>query len=255
MLAGIVSNDKNLTWNRVFDIAEEAGHIDGIPLPVLQAIREFSLEDHDLVSASQICGCLRAAYLKRHIDYFEKPGKWLPLMMGTFTHWLLEQPPTNGTYQGLTELALQRTTSEGVVVTGHADHVDLEHSTLSDYKTTRWLKPANLPYGTHRAQVNVYRWLLEKNEIGPAYDTEHLQIVYIDLTGPARNGDHDGVVIKNIRKWDEQRIKNFVTDNANILYHADTDMPPKIERENQWMCRFCPKGVLDACNEYERVDF
>ena len=39
MLAGIVSNDKNLTWNRVFDIAEEAGHIDGIPLPVLQAIR------------------------------------------------------------------------------------------------------------------------------------------------------------------------------------------------------------------------
>ena len=245
MLAGIESEaGANMPWDDVMGIAEEIGYFDGMPLPVLQAIRNCSLEHHDLISASQICGCLRGAYLRRKVDYFEKPGIWLPLMMGTFTHWLLETANS-----GMTEVAMQRTTSEGVVVTGHADHVDTETLTLSDYKTSRWIKIANLPYGTHRQQVNVYRWLLAKNEIGPSVDIEHLQIVYIDLTGPSRSGEHDGVVIKNIRLWDEQRTHNFVTNNASILYHAATDMPPKAERENQWMCRYCPTQVQKACNE------
>jgi len=54
--------------------------------------------------------------------------------------------------------------------------------TLVDYKTTRWLKKAYLPYGDHTRQVNVYRWLLTNN----GYEVDKMFLHYIDLSGPSK---------------------------------------------------------------------
>ena len=240
MLAGILDGEREVPWQEALasDICA------GVPLPILQAIETYASREHDLISASQLCGCLRQAYLKRRVDYYTIPGSWLPMMMGTLVHEML----ASGNGNDLREIRLQWTTANRIKVTGHADHFDLSTNTLSDFKTTRWLTLSRVPYGTHGVQLNVYRWLLLNNEIGPQYQADSLQVVYVDLTGPGKQ--HQGIVICPVEVWGDDRVEAFITGKAGILRDAQAGILPKrVSKNLGWMCRYCPDRVRQACEE------
>jgi hypothetical protein len=209
-------------------------------------MQAYTAREHAAISASQLTGCLRGAYLKYTTEYYDKPGGLLPLMMGTFTHSLLECAITDN---DRVEVPVAWTTKDLVTVTGHVDHVDIKNRVLSDWKTTRWLKIANLPYGNHEAQVNIYRYLLANNEIGDSFEAEHLQIVYIDLTGPAKHGEHNGVVVCPVKIWPEVKVKSYIEERARILAmaYANNEVPPMVRPSDAWLCGYCP--VRPTCDE------
>ena len=94
------------------------------------------------------------------------------LFLGTITHAMFEQENEN--YRS--ELKL-----EALDVVGRADII-YNNGTVIDLKTTRWMKTANLPYGSHEIQVNIYAQLMR--EMG--LEVKDLYIQYIDLSGPTK---------------------------------------------------------------------
>lgn len=123
---------------------------------------------------------------------------------------------------------------------------------IEDTKTTRWMKPSKLPYGSHSAQINSYR-ILSGNGKG-------MQIQYIDLTGPSKcrkcgiymrliegqyacpicgktiEDGHLGAVIKEAERVEETR--DIMYDRKEQLEYALTlNQPP--EPEPGWGCSYC----------------
>jgi len=237
MLVGIIDNDIELTWDQVLPSKTS------IPEPIIRAVKADAEGAHDLLSASHLCGCLRAAWLKQKVDYFEALGRRLPLMMGTFVHNLLI---ADNSWE-LCEHPVAWTTPDGLRVTGHIDHVDLLTGVLSDYKTTRWMKISALPYGTHAIQANIYRWLAEHNDDGKVVDIVTLQVVYIDLTGPDKNGTHQGIHVCPIPIWNDDAIEEYISSRAQTLACADKDTPPMVERAQNWLCQYCPPRIFEEC--------
>jgi hypothetical protein len=237
MLAGILYNGQKLPWGEVLNHAKD-GKIGHFPLPLISAIFRYSRQDHDLISASQLGGCLRQVYLRQVTDYYDSPSRWLPMMMGTFTHSLLE-----GCAQDQAELKVGWTTPDGVKVSGHIDHFD--NGILTDYKTAKAIRIDLLPYGAHEIQTNIYKFLLEHNEDGPGHKVYQLRVVYISLSGAGER--HDGVYTVPIRVWAEDKIRAFIVERAELLAKAEHTMPPKVKRKDSWLCNYCPPEVLEAC--------
>jgi hypothetical protein len=97
--------------------------------------------------------------------------------------------------------------------------------------------------------VNVYAYLLRHNEIGIQANVGNLEIIYIDLTGPAKNGDHDGVVVFRVPFWTDRKAFDFITTRAEILHNAANEMPPMIEKKDRWMCNYCPLQIRETCEK------
>ena len=53
---------------------------------------------------------------------------------------------------------------------------------IVDNKTTRWLSPSKLPYGSHALQVNIYAFMLRQM----GREVRSLAIQYIDMSGPTK---------------------------------------------------------------------
>jgi hypothetical protein len=245
-LVGVL--DTQMGWEVGWDAALAGDGFDGFPYTILKAIKDDTDQEHDLISASQLAGCLRQAYLRRTVDYYEEPGRRIPLLMGNFVHHILEKGAPE---DALTEVPLQWTTPHGITVTGHADFVWPQLRLLTDWKTARWVNPEKLPYGHHEIQINLYAFMLRHNEIEPVVNVEELQLVYIDLTGPARNGGHNGVVVVPIDFWPDEKVASFITARAGLLYLAQEQgtIPPMIERDERWACRYCAERIFNRCRE------
>jgi hypothetical protein len=136
---------------------------------------------------------------------------------------------------------------------------------IGDTKTTRWMKPQNLPYGNHADQVNIYRHLYKMgHEVG-----DKLQIQMIDMSGPTRcksrksgvpcggvmrmidgvvkcpkchntfQGAHLGAMIIDIDINDDETINNFLIERRDILVKAlETLRAP--DPEPSFLCGYCP---------------
>ena len=66
-------------------------------------------------------------------------------------------------------------------IVGTAD-VYYRSGRILDTKTTRWLTPSKLPYGSHEMQVNIYAAMLR--EMGEKVTSAAIQ--YIDMSGPCK---------------------------------------------------------------------
>jgi CRISPR/Cas system-associated exonuclease Cas4 (RecB family) len=133
-----------------------------------------AVQGREGVHVTDLVHCLRRAYYEEIQPVPERVSDVLYRIIGTATHSLLEAGEDDNL---ITELPLEY---KGVVGTVDAYYPDTK--TIVDYKTTRWLKKAYLPYGDHEMQVNIYRWLLKGN----GYEVDRMFLHYIDLSGPSK---------------------------------------------------------------------
>lgn len=208
------------------------------------------------IHATDLVGCSLRSFWSKSRQPAEYPHSMLMRSLGTITHGLLEDSNTENTY---TELTYE---VDGVV--GTIDRYYRDTKRLVDYKTTRWLKPSNLPYGSHKVQVNIYAYLMREN--GEEVDSAFVQ--YIDLSGPSKcrtckvavvpvadglscpvcgfypRGAHLGAVLFEIDLMHPDEIKAFVVQRRDALkLSLELDQEP--DPEPSFLCSYCI--FLDEC--------
>ena len=145
----------------------------GYDYPLIKRVHK-ALEPRSGIHVTDLVHCLRRAYYERTVEQPERVSEVLYRVLGTAMHSIIEDEEDPNV---ITELPLEY---QGVV--GTVDAYYPEHKRLVDHKTTRWLKKANLPYGDHEKQVNIYRWLLENN----GFEVDRMFLHYIDMSGPSK---------------------------------------------------------------------
>ena len=148
-------------------------------------------------------------------------------------------------------------------IVGKAD-VYYANGRILDYKTTRWLTPSRLPYGSHEKQVNIYAAMLR--EMGLPVTSAAIQ--YIDLSGPTKcrkcnktyvpaNGQlecpicgaskedaHLGALIFEIELAPHEQVVQAIEERRDALLTAlDTRTEPT--RERSYLCDYC--SFRDIC--------
>lgn len=220
----------------------------------------FYGSDRSGIHVTDLTGCLRKAYLDKKKPKPQYVHERLLLTIGTAMHGFLEE----GDEFIDAELPL-----EAYGVRGTADVVYKSNGDIIDYKTTRWLNPAKLPYGSHEAQVNIYAHLLE----GMGRRVGNLYIQYIDMSGPTKcrqcklpvrpeksgiltcprcgnepRNAHLGAYLIEIPKYDEEEIKELVEERRGTLEFA-FEMDGKPDAEPGFLCAYCSHWEFGDCEE------
>ena len=200
------------------------------------------------IHVTDLTGCLRKAYYDKREPSPERPHEMVTRWMGTAVHTCAEGSDAF--------LESELPVEHGSIV-GRADIVYADGRVV-DFKTTRWLYPEKLPYGSHALQVNIYAWLLRQM----GRDVNRLQIQYIDMSGPTKcrkckvpvrmfdgelkcpncmqpvRGAHLGAVLVDVPLMEEAEIERLVTGRREQLELAlALDDPP--EREAGYLCNYC----------------
>lgn len=208
------------------------------------------------VHVTDLTGCVRKAYWEKVDPQPRYVHEGLVLVLGTAVHGFLEGSDDHMDC----ELPL-----EGLGVQGTADVV-YQDGRVVDYKTTRWMYPDKLPYGSHALQVNIYAELLRQQ--GRAVDS--LAIQYIDLSGPTKcrrcrqvvvpdngylvcpscgetpKGAHLGAILVEIPVLSSREIKGLIEERGGMLNMAlESQMEP--DAEPGYLCAYCP--FTDRCLE------
>ncbi|MHA1279474.1 MAG: PD-(D/E)XK nuclease family protein [Candidatus Helarchaeota archaeon] len=209
-----------------------------------------ALQPRSGIHVTDLVHCLRRSFYDKTQPMPERPSDAMYRILGTATHSLLEDEADEHL---MTETPLEY---KGVV--GTVDAFYPETGTIVDYKTTRWLKKANLPYGDHEMQVNVYRWLLENN----GYKVNRIFLQYIDLSGPTKcrkcklplverggilvcpacgkeyRGGHNGTARINVPIMLMEEVDQFVLSRKKALEDAiESGIAP--ESSPGFLCNFC----------------
>jgi CRISPR/Cas system-associated exonuclease Cas4 (RecB family) len=176
--------------------------------------------------------------------------------LGSITHGLLE---TDNVEDGLVEHTFH---VDGVV--GTVDRYYASSKRIVDYKTTRWLKPGNLPYGSHEAQVNIYAYLMREN----GYEVDSGAIQYIDLSGPTKCREcklpvvpvPDGLACPNCGYYPREAHLGAVLFEVNLRPHEETkvlvetrrdaltlamELQQEPDAEPSYLCSYC--SFLEEC--------
>jgi CRISPR/Cas system-associated exonuclease Cas4 (RecB family) len=209
-----------------------------------------ALQPRDGIHVTDLVHCIRRAFYERTQPVPERVADVMYRILGTATHALLEYEQDEYL---MTEIPLEY---KGIV--GRVDAYYPESGTLVDYKTTRWLKKAYLPYGDHELQVNIYRWLLENN----GYTVNRMFLHYIDLSGPSKcrsckvpliqesgvmvcpvcgkpnQSAHAGTAMLNVPIMLMEEIERFVLEQKQALEESvqSGEMP---EAKPGFLCEYC----------------
>jgi CRISPR/Cas system-associated exonuclease Cas4 (RecB family) len=208
----------------------------------------FDESDRAGIHTTDLLGCPKRTVLTKTKPVPEQVHTMLARVLGTLTHAVLEQEDG----EAISEMKVSR---DGIV--GTVDLYYPQQKTVVDFKTTRWLKIANLPYGEHEWQVNIYAWMLE----GTGQEVEKLYLQYIDLSGPSKcrkckvvvevhNGElvcpnclapqkdaHLGTALIEIEKKDTDEVTAFVQERKSII---ETGLETGfVDAEPSWLCHYC----------------
>jgi CRISPR/Cas system-associated exonuclease Cas4 (RecB family) len=208
-----------------------------------------SVQRRNEIHVTDLTGCLLKSFYDKvspSAEYVhEKMSRW----MGTHMHGVLEGSDEHVD----SELPLAW---DGIV--GRADVV-YKNGRVLDFKSTRWLIPDKLPYGSHEVQVNIYAYLLRKM----GREVNRLQIQYIDMSGPTKcracrvpvrmvEGElkcpqcnkfianaHLGAVLVDVPMMTDAEIEFYVKDRKEALKSSiEMQFPP--EAEPGYLCSYCP---------------
>jgi CRISPR/Cas system-associated exonuclease Cas4 (RecB family) len=219
----------------------------GFDYIVLKAIYGHDNERPD-VHVTDLTGCLRKAFYSKTEKVALEPHKLYTMSLGTMVHAGLE-----GSDEFVdSELVVS---TEGIV--GRADVV-YKDGRLLDIKTTRWLYPSKVPYGSHTLQVNIYAYLLGKQGV----KINRLQIQYLDLSGPSKcrkcnvpvsliEGEfkcpecnkfipnaHLGAMLVDVPLMEYEDIERIINERRDNLQMAiDLGSPPA--KEPGFLCSYC----------------
>lgn len=201
------------------------------------------------VHVTDLTGCLRKSYYDKTRPPLEYPHQSIARFLGTAVHKALELND---------EHLVSELPVAGMNVVGTADVV-YTSGRIVDYKTTRWLVPAKLPYGSHVTQVNIYAAMLRSQ--GRTVTSAAIQ--YIDLTGatkcrqcklpyePSENGypacpqchnsvpsAHLGGALVEVPLEDDATVSNWIAMREKTLsLSLETNTLP--DAEVGFLCNYC----------------
>ncbi len=208
------------------------------------------------IHVTDLTGCLRKAFYTKTLTAAEYVHSNLYRLIGTIAHSVLEN-------HGPDEEAEVEIKAMGLE--GKMDVY--RNGRIIDFKSTRWLTPSKLPYGSHELQVNIYAEMLR--QIGKEVTSAAIQ--YIDMSGPTKckscnalyepdkmgrlscpkcgkssNESHTGAVLVEIPLMERSEIQKLITERRDALLKAlETGKKPK--DEPSFLCKgYCP--FLEICN-------
>jgi CRISPR/Cas system-associated exonuclease Cas4 (RecB family) len=203
------------------------------------------------IHVTDLTGCLRQAYYTKIYAPLEYPHQMLSRFLGTGTHKYIEGFTDTNAYDS--ELPL-----EALGLVGTADVV-YKNGRIIDFKTTRWLKIQNLPYGSHVQQLNVYAELLRAQ----GREVTSAAIQYIDMSGPSKcttckgplapgedqvmvcqrcgkpaPNAHPGVALVEVQLEPPSVVAEWIKTRLAILQMAlETESTP--DAEASYLCDYC----------------
>lgn len=227
----------------------------GYDYALLKAL--FSDKEREGVHVTDLTGCLRRAYYDKTLQPIEYVHSMLARFVGTAVHSAVE---------GNDENMMSEVDVDGYGIVGRVDIV-YGNGTLMDVKTTRWLSPSKLPYGSHVAQLNIYAALLKSKGVS----VNRLAIQYIDMSGPSKcrscrvvvvpdeNGipvcpkcenhprdAHFGAMVFEVPIEDSEMVADEVILRRKAL-ELSVEAGQLPEKEESYLCDYCP--FQSVCQE------
>lgn len=207
------------------------------------------------VHVTDLTGCLRKAFYDKTREVTRWPHENIMLALGSITHGLLEAE------EDIDECEMS-VNQLGVLGTMDRVHYVPGGARVIDYKTTRWLTPSKLPYGSHELQLNIYVQLLKEAGIR----VKSAAIQYIDLSGPTKcrqcklpvvpfeqdgtqglkcpscgvmpKNAHLGAVLFEVQIMEEGTIRELIEERRDELLLA-LEMGSRPDAEQSFLCNYC----------------
>ena len=209
---------------------------------------DHSEERRGEIHVTDLTGCIRKAWYDKVNPSPEFVHEKLARWMGTAIHAHID-----GSDEHLdSELPVRW---NGLV--GTADIVYKDNRVV-DLKSTRWVYPEKLPYGSHSLQVNIYAHMLRSMGRSP----QQLFIQYIDVSGPTKcrkckvpvqmfdaqlkcpncfqfvKGAHLGAIMVQVPLMDPHQVEAYVSERKETL-EASLFLGSEPERETGYLCAYC----------------
>ncbi|MBI1299532.1 Dna2/Cas4 domain-containing protein [bacterium] len=179
---------------------------------------------YPVLRVSSLTGCVRKAwYSLRSERKLETPGEHWARLRGTIFHHALERMGDGHVERRL--VAFLYDADVAAFITGRIDGYDPEQGTLHDYKTTRRLPTRVSDH--HRRQVELYAWLLTRNDF-PLPTA--IRILYISM---AKVKSFD-VPVPSPDQLDA--LEAELLDQIRRLLHVE---PPEAIPREPWECKYC----------------
>lgn len=237
-----------MTQQECLDCALRGDNICGYDYLVLKRLHE--LEDRPDIHVTDLTGCLKRAYLSKTMHMPQRPNSKIFLMLGQAVHNHIEATDEHVDCEVPLEYA-------GIV--GRADAI-YKDGRVVDFKTTRWLNPSKMPYGSHIMQVNIYAWMLRRQ----GRETKSLAIQYLDMTGPTKcrkdrvgyelnhgviacpvcggssANAHLGAVLVEVPVWSDQAVESAIMQRRATLQASLDGNGIVPAAEPSWLCNYCP---------------
>lgn len=187
--------------------------------PILKGMAANEEKQRSGIHVTSLLNCLRKVVLDHRHDLYVSPEQTYWAFRGQLAHSIVELAQTEG---AVVEQTFTREV-EGIPIIGTPDVIYPDRGLLVDYKTTAMV-PKKGPYPHHILQVNVYRWLVQKQ-----YRIDRLEIVYLDMKGTVRC---------QAPLMTFQEVEEFIVPRARLLKAglAGGELPPQVGEEGRWQC-------------------
>jgi CRISPR/Cas system-associated exonuclease Cas4 (RecB family) len=211
---------------------------------------KIMLSDHERtgIHVTDITGCLRKAWYEKTQTKPEFLHMRSYLLIGNAMHGHLEQ---NGDH------AEAERKVEAMGIEGTMDLY--RDGVILDLKSTRWLTPSRLPYGSHAMQVNIYAEMMRT--LG--HEVNALYVQYLDMSGPTKckvckalfvpddtgylscprckreySGAHMGAELIEIEQYPREEVQQYINERRDYLTSSLETMEAPLQ-EASFLCGYC----------------
>jgi len=240
-----VDTDENVSFDKCVECALTYENNCNFTADILKGIIEEVTDTREGISVTKLLGCPRATYLINRHDVYVSPEKLYWAFRGVLGHAVIEKYKADK--DAITEKRFSRKIKK-MTISGKPDIIIPKHGLIRDYKTTKEVPYYNKVYSNHEAQLNLYRWLINKE-----HKIDRLEVVYMDMKRTK--------VVPVKRLWKLSDCANYVEERATVLANAfEKNIVPAVPEgfPLYWQCRdYC--DCRDICaqiwQEEARKDF
>ena len=207
------------------------------------------------IHVTDITGCLRKAWYEKTTTQPEYLHARAYLLIGNAMHKYMEVNAEGGEAE------------REVKAMGIEGTMDIyRDGNIVDLKTSRWITPAKLPYGSHAMQVNIYAEMMR----ALGHEVKRLFVQYIDMTGPTKcktckamfvpdesgylscprckreySAAHAGAELIEIDSYPREEVQEYINERRDILTNSlETGTAPA--QEPSFLCDYC--AFKNICN-------
>lgn len=234
--------EEKVTFEECLECSKSYSRCDFTP-PMLRGM-VYDAPRSEGISITNLSSCVRKLLLMGKERYWTKPQDDWYSFRGRLAHAIVENQHGNDNAIVEEEFGVEMA---GLWVIGHPDVVYPDQGLIVDYKSTTFVPKDGKHYGSHEAQLNCYRYLVEAGYFCPkgkprseAYQ-RHIEIgrlvlAYFDMKRPKR---------VEVEVWPLEKTENYIKERVAAIaeaYQYDELPEPACEK---WECDFC--SVEEAC--------